>query len=241
MKMKNLIIIPFFLLMATAVTAQEVSTVSVYSDYSMPGVKRIAVNKIDAVGGGIRVSFKIDDDSDLDLNFGYQLFSLQQDSALQRWNWDFWETRYKNRIAADLQADPRLAATINPIQKMDLYSVDLSFSHLIKLPAGFRIVPRIGGGVMFFIRRLYLEESWQKKFDASFTYEYSYRNFATNKTGNPYFANAGITLDYALVNDINLSAGAEFRHIFRTAGKFGYEQFVFNDALSINLGLTFVY
>ncbi|NUN10582.1 MAG: hypothetical protein HUU54_15510 [Ignavibacteriaceae bacterium] len=231
----------FVLFITASLLAQEVRSVQFFSDYSMPNVKRLNVNKIDAVGGGLKISFKIDEDSDLDFNFGYQLFSIQQDSALARWNWDFWEIRYKNRIASDLIERPGLAVSLNPIQKMDVYPVYLTLSHRVKITDGLKIIPKIGGGLMFYTRRMYLEEEWQKRFDSTFTFEYSYRNFATNKIGNPIFVTMGLTIDYSIGDYIDISAGSEFRHIFRTPGKFGFDQFVFNDALSVKLGITFLY
>lgn len=236
---KYVLVLVIFL--TSSLLSQELRSVQFFSDYSMPNVKRLQVNKIDAVGGGIKISFKLDEDSDLDFNFGYQLYSIQQDSALARWNWDFWEIRYKNRIAADLIERPGLAVSLNPIQKMDLYPVYLTLTHNVRLFEGFKVTPKLGGGVMFYTRRMYLVEDWQRRFDSTFTFEYSYRNFATNKIGNPFFVTFGLALDYRAGDYIELSAGSEFRHIFRTPNKFGFDQFVFNDALSVKLGITFLY
>ncbi len=178
----------------------------------------------------------------MDFNFGYSLFSLQQDSAIQQWNWRFYTERYSGIIRDNLRADSSLAAYLNPIQKMDLMPIQISLKGNFNFLNSFYIKPQIGAGIYFYTRRLYLEEIWRKKFDeVNYTFEYSYRNFATNKYGNPVGIFGLVEFDYQPSEIFTIGTAFGYNYFFRTPGKFGYDQFPINDYFNFKIYLTFLY
>jgi len=220
----------------------KLSSISFYTDYSYPVKKRLLVNKIDGVGGGISISFSAFEFLELSFTGGYTLFSLQQENAIQQWNWRFYTERYAAIIRDNLRADSSLAAYLNPIQKMDLMPIQFSISSNFKLLKYFSLKPQIGAGIYFYTRRLYLEEIWRKKFDdLNYTFEYSYRNFASNKYGNPLGVFSLIEFNYQPSEIITIGTAFGYNYFFRTPGKFGYDQFPVNDYLNFKIYLTFLY
>lgn len=240
--MKKTFLLAFVSFLFTGALHAQVTSISFFSDYSAGLSKRIRVTEADAVGGGIIVKYNVMDWFSLNLTAGYTLYSISQDSALQKWNWDFWEIRYKNRVAADLNENPGSAASIVPVQKMDILPVLLSLSREFELTERLKISPEVGGGVYFYTRRMYLAESWQRKFDSyGLTYEYSYRNFATNKNGNPVVLFAGAGLRYVISEGFSLEGSVKYHQVLKTEGAMGYNEFIFENALSTGLALVFSY
>jgi hypothetical protein len=220
----------------------KLHSISFYSDYSYPIKKRLLVTKIDAVGGGAEISFSILKNLEFSVTGGYSLFSLQQDSAIQQWNWRFYRERYANIIKDNLRADSSLAAYLNPVQKMDLIPLQLSLKGNFNLIKSFYLKPQIGAGIYFYTRRLYLEETWRKKFDeVNYTFEYSYRNFASNKYGNPLGIFGLIEISFQPSEIFTLGTAFGYNYFLRTPGKYGYDQFPINDYFNFKIFLTFLY
>ncbi len=220
----------------------KLSTISFYTDYSYPLKKRLLVTKIDAVGGGAEVSFALFKNLELSITGGYSLFSLQQDSAIQQWNWRFYTERYAGIIRDNLRADSTLAAYLNPVQKMDLVPVQISLKGVFKPFINFYVKPQIGAGVYFYTRRLYLEERWRKIFyEANHTFEYSYRNFASNKYGNPAGVFGLIEFDYQPSEIFTIGTAIGYNYFIKTSGKMGFDQFPINDYINFKIFLTFLY
>jgi len=232
----------FLILFFIDVNAQ-LQSINIYTDYSVGVTKRIAVTKANAVGGGIGVYFKLSDYLTIGVVGGYQMFSVNQDSALTQWNWDFWDVRYRGSVNADLADSAlKLSATFNPIQKMDFFPIMLAFKSNFELFENFTAAPIIGVGIIFYTRRLYLEEDWTRRFDQiDYTFSYRYRNFTDDKTGNPFFVMGGLNLTYRLGEIVSISTDFNYNYIIKTEGKFGYDQLPFTDSYSIKLGLNFLY
>lgn len=220
----------------------KLNSISFYVDYSYPMNKRLLVHKIDAVGGGAILTFNIYKYLHLNLTAGYSLFSLQQEKALEQWNWRFYSERYSAIVKDNLRADSSLAATLNPIQKMELNIFTLSFTYQYSLTKNIFIKPEFGAGIFFFTRRLYLEETWRKKFESiDYTFEYSYRNFASNKYGNPFAVFGGISITFQPSEIFSIGTSLNYYDFFRSIGKFGYDQFPINDYLNFKIILSFLY
>lgn len=221
----------------------QLQSINIYSDYTQSGTKRLAVTRADAVGGGVGVYFKLNDFITLGVTAGYQLFSINQDSALTQWDWYFWNVRYRGSVQADLADSAlKLSATFNPIQKMDFIPVMLNFKSNFSLTENLAITPILGGGIIFYTRRLYLEEDWTRRFDKiDHTFSYRYRNFTDDKKGNPFFVMGGLNLSYQFSEIASLSADFVYNYVLKTEGKFGYDQLPFTNSYGIKLGINFLY
>jgi hypothetical protein len=238
MKVISLLILLFFISDLPA----QIQSAKFYAGYSSPVSKRISVNEISAVGGGLEIQVKVYDFLSVSIAGGYDLYSLQQDNAIAQWNWRFWEQRYRGIVRADTAADPSLKASLNPVQKMDVVPLMLNINGSFEVFNNFIIRPSVGAGVYFYTRRMYLHEYWEKQFTASdYTFEYNYRNFAQDKTGNPFFLTSGISFDYQLAEYLSLSTSFNYIKMAKTPDEYGYSEFPFEDALNIKFGLNFLY
>ncbi len=224
----------------SSVGLAQIESVTFLGNYSMPLSKRLEVNKIDAVGGGIQVKVKLVDDLSLNINAGYSLFSLSQDSAIAKWDWRYW-SRYSDFVNITL-SEPAYSADLGAVQKMDLIPLYITFDYKLNLSEKIVLLPSVGAGVYFYNRRLYVTENWQKKFeDLGYTFDYSFRSFAPDKQGNPLFVTGGLNLGYYLFETFVISADFQYIHVVPTDGKLGYDLFPFENALNFNLGVRLVY
>ncbi len=240
-KMQKTIAYLFFLIILNANSFAQLSSVSFSPDYSISGSKRLAVTKADAVGGTLKIDFKLMDNLSIGFIGGYQLFSVQQDSGLIQWKWDFWDNRYRGNVNADL-TDSTLRATINSIQKMDLFPIILTLNGDFTFMENFFVQPSIGAGIIFYSRRMFLEEEWSKYYQQiGYVFQYKFRNFAPPKQGNPFVIYGGINLGYILTESFRLDAGFNYTHVLETKGKLGYDNFPFKNYISSKIGITFLY
>ncbi|MGE5435611.1 MAG: hypothetical protein ACM3O3_00160, partial [Syntrophothermus sp.] len=182
---KNFYLISFlFLFFAVDLTAQ-VHSINLFSGYASPMNKRLQVNRISGFGGGAEIKFNVYENIKIGVGLGYELYSLGQDNAVKQWNWKFYDTRYKGNVSSDTAADPSLNALLNPVQKMSIIPLQLTINFEWNVYDNIYLKPYAGGGVMFYTRKLYLEEYWSKYYASEdYLFDYSYRNFAQDKTGN---------------------------------------------------------
>lgn len=251
----NKFIIPAFflcLICAPALQAQLIKSVEAFADYSTAlkgfgGSKDyirpdLKVNDANGMGGGLKVNFNVYDNYYIGVSLGYMLFSVHQDSALDRWNWLFWDTRYKGNVKDALSSDPSLSGILNPIQKLDLVPLIITFNAEFKPAKGLTINPSLGMGVAMYTRRLYLEETWQKKFEQlNYTFGYSYRNFAPDKKGNPFTLSAGVNLAYEFLDGFKVHSEMEYMQFIKTPGTAGSGEFPMEKIINVKLGLTILY
>lgn len=238
---KNITFVVLIMLFLSHYTFGQLSSISLSGDYSISGSKRLAVTKADAVGGALKIDYKLLDNLSVSLIGGYQLFSVQQDSGLIQWKWDFWDNRYRGNVNADL-TDTTLRATIQSIQKMDVIPLIVTVNGDFTFGEKFFVQPSIGGGILFYSRRMFLEEEWSKKYEQiGYVFQYKFRNFAPSKNGNPLVVYGGINLGYHLNDAFRIDASINYTQILKTEGKFGYDNFIFKNYISTKLGITFQY
>jgi hypothetical protein len=161
---------------------------------------------------------------------------------LTAWGWDFWNSRYSNTIKSNIQADPALSVEVGSVQKMDLLPLIIGAEYAYRLDENLSINPSISGGIIFFTRRMYAEETWSKKFNqANYTFTYSYRNFAPEKKGNKIAVIPGCTVAYRLFENINIVTGIQYTQYVSVKSMIGYDDFPLNHEVNLSLGLDFVY
>ncbi|MGE5363292.1 MAG: hypothetical protein ACM3SM_04115 [Bacteroidota bacterium] len=238
-------IIPIFILLATALLSSspaQVHSIKFSGDYSFPFSERLGVTDINAPGGTAEVRFDVYKNISLGISFGYNLYSLHQQDALKKWDWGFWNIRYKGIVQDALSKYSYLSATMDPIQKMDIYPLVITASAEFEPLKDVFVRPELGAGVMFYKRRMYLHEQWQKYFETlDYTYRYDYYNFADPKEGNPFTAVAGLSVGYQFTPGFVLEAAARYSYVLDMDGKYGYENFPMKDVMSLKLGLSFLY
>ena len=239
--MNRYLIICLISLITFSVSSQTLKDIRLFTDYSSAGSKRLMVTKAHGLGVGADIRFELFKGLHISLVGGYQLLHVNQDSVIQQLKWDYWDYRYKGNIAVDL-LDTTVNARITPFEKMDVlpFKINISYNH--ELLKDLFVTPSIGGGMIFYTRRIYIEESWSKYYaNADYTFNYTYRNFAPKMEGNPIFLTGGLDFDYVFSDIVSLYAGFNYNYILNTAGKLGYDNLPFENYYSIKLGLTFLY
>jgi hypothetical protein len=195
-----------------------------------------------ALGGGVDIRIGIIGKLHCYLSGGYQFYTIHQDSALERWNWQFWETRYKGNVSVALQGDSTITAALVPSQKMDLFPVFFILGFDIVDNPDLQIDLQYGIGIMFYYRKLILEETWRKYFSSvNYQFEYSYENFAPPKVGNPLASLYAVNITYKLSDMFGISCSARYMNIHNTENEFNFNNFPFKRSFDTKLGLTIFY
>lgn len=239
--MKKLIIVIIVLIFNIELYSQ-LQYIKFSSDYASGLTKRLSVTRAEALGGTLDIGFNISDLFTITFSGGYQLFKVDQDTALAQWNWLFWETRYRGNIQAAIQSDPAMIGILKPIQKMDFFPVLIKFSKEIEVFNNLFVKPSVGGGMIFVTRRLILEETWSRYFDQiNYNFQYSYYNFADDKKANPVALFGGLNLSYEFAPGYRVHGDFNYLQILKTEDKLGYNEMPFENSLNIKLGLTFLY
>lgn len=240
--MKNLFQIIICVLFFSSQLLAQIKSVTAFTDYSFAPSKRLEITNADAVGGGIKVKFKLIKNINIGFIGGYKLYSLNEPNVLNTWGWHFWTDRYYNKIVSDLAADPNLSAEISAVQKMDLIPAMIFAEYDFNFTDNFIITPSIGGGIYFYTRRMYAVENWSKYFpDADYTFYYSFRNFAPSKKGNPAFIFTGLDFEYRLFEIMSVYSSANFNYVIPSEGSMGYDAFPFENEINIKLGIVIKY
>ncbi len=226
----------------SCVSFGQIKNITLVSDYSFAQNKRLQITKADAVGALVSIKVNVIDNFNFTLSSGYKLYSLNEPDVLTTWDWDFWTNRYYPKILSDLRSDPNLSVEIGAVQKMDLIPVILLINYDFQITDDLSITPSVGGGVYFYTRRMFATETWSKRFpQADYTLTYSYRNFAPDKKGNPFFSKVGLDVTYNLLSYLDITASSYYTKVFETEGSMGFDMFPFSSELSFNLGLSFKY
>ncbi len=239
--MKKQIVILSIFFFSFAVNAQIIKSIQAQADYSLPISKRLNIENIDALGGQLKINFNLYDNFSASLSIGYKLYSISQPDQLFGWGWNFWNERYFNKIQSDIKADPNLAVEIGSVQKMDVIPAILTFHYELDLTSDFHFSPIVGGGVYFFTKRLYAQETWTKQYPAeNYSFTYTFRNFAPNKKGNPLVVLGGFDLNYSISEGFGVNGEFIYSQIL-SSDKMGYSEFPFENEISFKLGLTINY
>jgi hypothetical protein len=242
MLMKKIITTGILFIIFSSFSAGQLKSVTLFTDYSSSLTKRMEVTRADAVGGGVKAKISVWENLSVLLSGGFRLYSVNEPGVLNSWNWEFWTARYYTKIVSDLNADPNLSVNISGIQKMDIIPLILELNYDIVIGDNLIISPSGGSGIYFYKRRLFAQEDWTKNFPAAgYRFDYSFRNFAPDKKGNPLVVVSGLSIEYKIAEMFNVSGSAGYNYIVPTEHKMGYDAFPFENELSFKLGLSIIY
>lgn len=236
--LQAVLLISLFLIRSTA--GGQVQSITAAVDYTSALGKRLEVQSASGVGGTVELRMLLSGPISLGLSAGYISYAIEQPDEIDRWNWQFWTERYYPKIESDLRANPALSVTIGSVQRMWMIPVVLSVLYAAELGEHLRVLPRVGGGVGFYTRTLYADETWTKQFpQAAHTFTYNLRNFAPEKKGGVPLGVLGCDITYRLAADLDVAAGATYRTAF--AGSAAFADFPFKDEIQFRLAVTFLY
>lgn len=201
----------------------------------------LKIQRADAKGGSVSVRYNVIEHFNVSLSAGFKLYSISQDSAVEKWNWKFWDLRYKGNVRDALNSDSTLKAIIYPIQRTETYPVFIVLGYNPWHNDDWEVSVQYGIGVIFYYRKLTLSETWMKYFkQVGYQFSYSYQNFAPSKVGNPVASNIALQATYKFSESFGVTASAQYllvHNVFNT----GYENFPFRRAIESKLGLTIFY
>jgi hypothetical protein len=139
-----------------------------------------------------------------------------------------------------MRADPNLSAVIGSVQSMNVIPVVVSVDYRYLANEDLELLPGVGGGVAFFARRLYADETWTKQFPQSnYTFTYNLRNFAPDKKGSAWFVCVTCDAIYSISKDVSARGGVHYRQYVTAVSDGG--EFPFTNAIGLTLGLSFHY
>lgn len=213
------------------------------------------IKKVNGYGGNIEVRFTVKERLKLTGSFGYQRCTINQDefALFAEYNWKYWKRYYgdindpnfikSTRWVQSVLKDSSYSATFNPVQNMDMFPILLKLEYELPVNEDLQLRPSIGGGIVFYQKNLYIEETWKKSFPQldNYVYSYSFRNMDEKVVGNPLMVAAGLDVDYLIYDGIQLSGALNYALIINTKQSNGYEHFPVKDLFSGKLGLTFLY
>jgi len=238
--MKRIFLILSLSILLSNISLGQLRQISVAGDFTLPLGERLAITGNSALGAIISAKFDVGSDICLTLNTGYQQYSFSQDSSLAQWDWRYWDYYYQ--FVQTTLTEEEYSAVLSPFQKMDVIPLYFTIDYRAQMSEKFSLSPSIGAGVLFFTRRFYVTEDWARDFEQiDYRFSYSFRNIGPEKGGNPLFALIGISGEYEFTEDYYLVGSVNYKQVFDTGDKFGFDLFTFNNSLSFNLGIGFGY
>jgi len=195
------------------------------------------------IGGGVHVRFEITPLLSLGLSGGYADLKIDQDRAVDRWNWGFWERFYRNYVQDLQQRDPNYVATFTPNQRLQLLPA-LMWAE-VDLPLRMAVRPRVSLGVSLYRyrRTLTLHERWEKRFpELNYSYVYEFDNHADNRSGTLFGLVGGAGVRRPLYRFVEVHAQGRYHWVFqRWARHDAYRYFPLKRFLEASLGVVFRY
>jgi hypothetical protein len=170
------------------------------------------------------------------VQIGLDRLDIAQDDVIPRWDWAYWE-RYYQRESSDLLDLPTYEAQQIPVQ--EALMVGAAVMPALNLERGALTVQLAGGpSITYYSRRLYLDEEWTRHYpEIDFSFGMHFRNYAEDKTGYEFGADARFGAGYRVSRIVTLMAGLNYRHLFADDAT----QLPLNDFVALQLGVAFKY
>jgi opacity protein-like surface antigen len=197
--------------------------------------------KLRSISGGgfdVRLHVPLSTRLSLILEGGYFDTSIDQEDAVEQWNWPFWERFYGNYVRSLVGRDRNYAVDLNP--KQHLYMIPVQLGMRFEYPLNpFRPFLIASAGVVFYERNLQLNEQWTKYFpEIDHRFKYEYDNHADVRKGEVFSARIGAGTEFILNNSFALTAELSYRYYqVRKSDRL----FPLESSLGIRLGLVFYY
>ncbi|MCU0453335.1 MAG: hypothetical protein MUE68_06725 [Bacteroidetes bacterium] len=231
-------------ILAVTSAASQVEAVHVTGGYVQSISERIRVREAHGLTTGVDLRIGLVGDLSLSVGLGYERYEVDQDSALEKWNWIFWNDRYAGLVRSIVRGPDSsiIRSSLVPNQRMQAFPITLALSYPIALGEDVSIVPSLGGGVIFYSRKIYLQETWTRYFaSVDHTFGYTFEQFSNPKEGNPFFAMASVDVSVRVSELLRIRAGGRLVQIIPTEGSMGYDEVPFDRSLTGRIALEFMY
>lgn len=230
--------------LAFLTAAAQVEAVQFTGGYVQSIADRIRVRDAHGLSAGVDLRIGLVGKLSLSVGLGYERYEIDQDSALQKWNWIFWNDRYAGLVQSIVRGPDSsiITASLVPNQRMQAFPITVALQYPVIEGEDLSIVPSIGGGMIVFTRKLYLQETWTRYFaSVDHTFGYTFEQFSNPKVGNPLFAMASLDVSVRISELLRVRAGGRFVQIIPTEGSMGYDEMPFDRSVTGRIALEFLY
>jgi hypothetical protein len=167
---------------------------------------------------------------------GFDRIGITQVEPVERWDWAYWN-RYYGPETRDLIERPEFEAVQDPVQEVLI--VGAAVMPAVNLGVGALDVQlAVGASIGYYSRRLRLEENWTRHYpEIEYDFSMQFRNYAEDKTGVVYGADARLGAGYRLSRIVTLGGAMTYRHLLDDSSG----DLPLNDFIALQLGIAFKY
>ncbi|MGQ9560802.1 MAG: hypothetical protein ACUVTG_09430 [Candidatus Oleimicrobiaceae bacterium] len=201
------------------------------------------LNGVRGFGGGVQVHFRLTPAFFLRAASGYADLEVDQDDAVNRWRWGFWDRFYREYVRDLQQRDPNYVATFTPMQRLHFIAAHLTAEMRLPLHIGIKPYLTCGVSLYRYERTLTLHERWRKRFpELNYTYEYEYDNHAEDRLGTLFGVLGGIGGRIHLYRFVEIDLQGRYHRILtRWSRHEAYQYFPMKNFTDVSLGVVFMY
>lgn len=198
----------------------------------------LRLKSISGDGFEVQTDFRLSERFSLLLEGGYYDAAIDQDDAVELWNWPFWERFYRNYVRSLVSRDSIYSVVLTPNQNLYMIPVMLGLEY--EFPVNrFKPFVSIFGGVTFYERNLRLNEKWTKYFpDLDYRFQYEYDNHADVRKGEVISGILRLGTAYVLNQSFALKMSVNYRYYYVTDSD---RNFPLRSSIGIGGGLVFYY
>ena len=221
--------------------AQKLRAIELHGHYASGLLLRSGeqLQSIDGTGLGLELQGKLASWLTIVLSTAYSDLTIEQNDAVEQWDWPFWNRFYRNYTQSLVTQDTNYAVVMTPNQNIYMIPVILNLKGYYPLKKRFLSFLGIGAGIVFYERNLRLNERWSKYFpEIDYTFEYQYDNHAHVKKGQVFRVDLSVGSEYRFAEHFALSGGVVYQHYLVTKRE---RDFPLKSLVQALLGLVFYY
>jgi|GEM_PF-3060706 len=206
------------------------------------------VTQVVGYGYSGALDFPLGNSFEMSLAAGYFKNTVNQDSAVKNWGWDFWEEFYSIRVE-NFQETYDVSQSTS--QELLLYPVTLSVVFQPKWNENVQPYIEGGLGVVAFKRSLWLDETWGKEYQLAsgekYYYDYNFDTYAVPKEGRLFVADVGTGVNIFFWEKFATRMNIRYVSYPDLSGMLGdnysvhYDRFPARSSLMFSLGIKISY
>jgi len=240
-RFKNIVLIMIsFVILTLPLFGIELESINLDFTGSQGFNSEQSLNSISGIGFAVTVEGKLTKNLYLNLTSSHLYLGIDQENALENWDWAYWEDIYGNTVDGLLQKD-KYDVELEPVQKLSIKPYTIELKCVFNLSERLSFNSNLGFGVAWYKRELWLKENWQKYFATiDYTYQYNYRNNARpRRDGFAYLTRGKLGVNYRL---------SEYLKLFMEVGGYYYlkninnpEYLPLDHSLDLSFGIKLLY
>ena len=197
------------------------------------------IASITGYGVDISVAWRITKALDLRLSSLHRRNHLEDDQAHLHWNWEYWQKIYGYTVYI-LDQDPAYNVNFMSVQLVDSKPILAGLGYHWRLDRKMQPFGGIQTGPVWYGRKLYLEENWEKHFPSiDYVFTYHFRNAADTRKGWVWAVRGTGGVDFQWHPNIGISMQMEWIQYFDVFT--GSDYFPVQSLMSAQIMVRFYY